>query len=67
MFKYQVNISVDKFSVVLNKQWLKNDKAQPHTKSFKEYKRFTAVQKEMNQIEIDTALAISKTRLNEDY
>ena len=66
MLTYQVKISSDEFSMFLNEEWLKNDKARPQAKSFKGSKWFTAVQKAINHIEPDTMLAISKTRLYED-
>ena len=65
MLTYPVKISVYEFSVIFHEEWLKNDKARPHAKSFKCFKSLTAVQKAINQIELDTALAISKTSLYE--
>ena len=50
----------------MNEEWLKNYKVQPHAKSIKETKWFTAVLKAINQIQPDTTLIISKTRLYKD-
>ena len=63
MFTYQVKNYVNEFSVVLTEEWLNNDIAQPHAKSFKGSKWFTDVQNAIYLIEPVTALTICKTRL----
>ena len=52
------------FLWLLNEVWLKNYKARPHAKSLKGSKWFTVVQKAINKLELDTALAKSKKDLS---